>query len=193
MMPFKRINRVLMFKVAVLTLVGASTFLFVNGCKSDTEAIQYFSDKKTIPGVTAYNSEVVYTEEGRVVLKVIAPETVYYQFADEPYTEFPNGITVFTYDENLNLESSLTAKYAIYYEKKMLWQAKTNVVAKNRKGEVLYTEELYWDQMKHIIYTNVNVKINSVSGIIYGKGMVADESFVNWEIKEPYNGEFEVD
>ncbi len=183
----------LLFKnfLVVLTLVGATAI--ITGCKGDTEAIHYFSDKKTIPGVTAYNSEVVYTEDGKIVLKVLAPETVYYQFADEPYTEFPKGITVFTYDKDLNQESSLTSKYAIYYEKKLLWQAKTNVVAKNRKGEVLYTEELYWDQTKHIIYTNVNVKINSLSGIIYGKGMVADENFENWEIKEPYDGEFQVD
>ncbi|HBI81322.1 MAG TPA: LPS export ABC transporter periplasmic protein LptC [Bacteroidales bacterium] len=177
--------------IVVLTLVGA-TFFFAS-CKGDSEAIVYLSDIKKTPGVTAYNSEVIYTEEGKVALKVLTPETVYYQFADEPHTVFPKGITVYTYDNELKQESSLTANYAIYYEKKMLWQAKNNVVAKNRKGEQLYTEELYWDQNKHIIYTNVNVKINSVNGIIYGKGLIADETFDIWEVKEPYDGEFEVD
>lgn len=187
-----RLNKKVFKNIVVLTLVGATSLFFVS-CNGDPEAIVYLSDIKTTPGVTAYNSEVVYTEGGKVVLKVIAPETVYYQFADEPYTEFPKGITVYTYDNELKQESSLTANYAIYYEKKLLWQAKNNVVAKNRKGEQLYTEELYWDQNKRIIYTNVNVKINSVSGIIYGKGMIADENFDNWEVKEPYDGEFEVD
>ncbi|WP_173072618.1 MULTISPECIES: LPS export ABC transporter periplasmic protein LptC [Tenuifilum] len=175
--------------LVVLTLVGTTALLVA--CKTNKEAVIYFSDIKKTPGVTVYNSEVTYTEQGRLLLKVLAPETIYYQFAEEPYTEFPKGITVYTYDKELNKESSLTANYAIYYEKKMLWQAKNNVIAKNRKGEELYTEELYWDQKKHIIYSDVNVKINGINGVVYGKGMIADENFENWEVKNPYSGEFE--
>ncbi len=66
-------------------------------------------------------------------------------------------------------------------------------MAKNRKENSFIPRTLYWDQNKHIIYTNVNVKINSVNGIIYGKGLIADETFDSWEVKEPYDGEFEVD
>jgi hypothetical protein len=57
---------------------------------------------------------------------------------------------VHTYDDTLGVESNLTAKQAVFFEKKILWQAKNNVVAKNRKGEVLYTEELFWDQRKKL-------------------------------------------
>lgn len=174
-------------KFVLSAIALAATTLFF-GCKADTEAIQYYSDKKSIPGVTAYNSELEYTENGAVKIMVKAPITIYYQFSDEPYTEFPEGITVFTYDDTLAVESNLTAKYAIYYDKKMLWHAKNNVVARNRKGEVLNTEELYWDQGKHLIYTDVNVKINSVNGTVYGKGLVSDEKFDSWEVKEPYDG-----
>ena len=173
-----------------IAIVG-TTFFF--GCKTDTEAIQYSSDKKSIPGVTAYNSELEYTENGVVKIMVKAPITIYYQFSEEPYTEFPEGITVYTYDDTLGVESNLTAKYAIYYDKKMLWHAKNNVVARNRKGEVLNTEELYWDQGKHLIYTDVNVKINSVNGNIYGKGLVSDEKFDSWEVTEPYDGTIQLE
>lgn len=178
-------------RVAVPVLAGA-TLLF-SACESNTEAVQYFSDKKNIPGVTVYNSEVTYTEDGKIKIKILAPITIYYQFSEEPYTDFPEGITVHTYDDTLGVESNLTAKQAVFFEKKNLWQAKNNVVAKNRKGEVLYTEELFWDQRKKIIYSNVNVKINSVNGVIFGKGLTSDETFDSWEIKEPYNGEITVE
>ncbi len=179
-------NLKLLIKLVVPALVGA-TMLYA--CKADPEAIQYFSDKKTIPGITAYNSDVIYTENGLVKIKVSAPITINYQFADEPFTDFPEGITVYTYNDTMGVETMLSAKQAVFFDKKNLWHAKNNIVAKNRKGEVLNTEELFWDQKKKLIYTNVNVKINSVNGVIYGRGLTSDETFDNWEIIRPYDGE----
>lgn len=187
----KFINFIRVLVKRLVPAIAGAILLFA--CKPDTEAIQYFSDKKSIPGITAYNSEVLYTEDGKAKIKVVAPITIHYQFSDEPYTDFPEGITVYTYDDTLGVESTLSAKQAIFFDKKNLWQAKNNVVAKNRKGEVLNTEELFWDQKKKLIYSNVNVKINSVNGVIYGKGLTSDETFDNWEVKQPYGGEFTVE
>jgi len=177
-------------KIVVPALAGASLFL---SCTPDMEVVNALTDQKNTPGVTAKNSEVLYTEGGQVKIKVIAPLTKYYQFADEPYSEFPEGITVYTFDEKKNVESSITAKFAIYYEKKELWLARNNVVGMNRKGEILNTEELYWDQKKKIIYTDVNIKITQPDGVLYGKGLISDETFDNWEIKKPYGGEISVE
>jgi len=135
--------------------------------------------------ITAKNSEIVYTENGKVKLKIIAPVTEYYQNRAEPYTEFPGGITVYTFSDSLEIESELTSKYANYYDKKGLWSASNNVVAKNSKGETLNTEQLYWDQNKKKIYTDDMVKITTSDGIQYGQGFVSDETFNNWEIKKP--------
>lgn len=184
-------RNILNFIKTVVPVCAGATLFFA--CNSNTEAIQYFADKKNIPGLTAYNSEVIYTEEGKAKIKVFAPVTIHYQFSEEPYTDFPEGITVSTFDDTLGIESTLTSKQAVYYDQKSLWHAKNNIVAKNRKGQVLYTEELFWDQKKRLIYTDVNVKINTKEGVIYGKGLVSDESFENWEVKEPYDGEMSFD
>jgi len=142
-------------------------------------------DKENKASITAKNSEILYTEKGRVRLKVIAPVTKYYQNSEQPYTEFPEGITVYTYSDSMTLESELTSKYANYYDKKGLWSASNNVIAKNIRGETLNTEHLFWDQTKKIIYTDDMVRINTADGIQYGQGLTSDETFNNWEIKKP--------
>jgi len=142
-------------------------------------------DKANTASITAKNSEILYTEKGRVKLKVIAPVTKYFQSAEQPYTEFPEGITVYTYSDSMKLESELTAKYANYYDKKGLWSASNNVIAKNSKGETLNTEHLFWDQTKKTIYTDDMVRITTSDGIQYGEGFTSDEAFKNWEIKKP--------
>jgi LPS export ABC transporter protein LptC len=142
-------------------------------------------DNENNASMTAKNSEIIYTENGRVKLKIIAPVTKYYQSREDPHTEFSEGITVYTFSDSMEILSELTAKYATFYDKKALWSASNNVVAKNSKGETLNTEHLFWDQNKKSIYTDDMVKITTEDGIQYGQGFVSDESFTNWEIKKP--------
>ncbi len=59
----------------------------------------------------------------------------------------------------------------------------SNVVVNNEKGDRLNTEYLVWNREKETIETNQFVKITTADGIIYGDGMVADQHFNNWEVK----------
>jgi LPS export ABC transporter protein LptC len=175
----KKVNRILCS--FVLYIAGA---ILLFSCKTDMEMVNAFADQERVPSVTAQNIEIVYTEVGQIKLKIIAPKTQYYQFAEEPYTEFPLGITVYTFNDSLGIETQLTAKFAVYYEKKKLWNARHNVVAMNRKGEILNTEQLFWDEEKKTIYSNDMVKITTTDGVIFGEGFDSDENFDNWVIKK---------
>lgn len=167
-----------------LTLALSLAVVFVS-CKTNIDMVNAMEDKEDKATITAKNSEILYTENGQVQLKVLAPLIKYFQNTKEPYNEFPEGITVYTFSDSMEIESELTAKYANYYDSKGLWSASNNVVAKNSKGEILNTEHLFWNQKKKIIYTDDNVKITTADGIQYGKGFLSDETFSNWEIKKP--------
>lgn len=162
----------------------ASGYL-LGSCTANIEQINALNDKHDTATIIAKNSEVIYTEYGRIKLKILAPESKVYQNTQEPYNEFPKGITVYTFNDSMVIESELTAKYAINYDYKGLWEASNNVVAKNSKGETLNTEHLFWDQKKKTIYSDDMVKITTTDGVQYGEGFLSDESFNNWEIKKP--------
>lgn len=183
-------NKYLRINLVVLAYVGAT---LICSCSTDKQAIRELIDQKNAPSVIVYNSELIYTEMGNQKMRVYAPVTNYYQFAEEPYTKFDEGIEVNTFDDSLKIESKLTANFAQFFEKNELWLARNNVVAQNRKGDVLYTEELYWDQKTHTIYSDVIVRIKTSNGNVYGKGLISDDSFENWEVKEPYDGEIEIE
>ena len=154
-------------------------------CSTNIDQINALDNKDDKVTVLAKNSEIIYTENGLTKLRIIAPVTKVYHNEQDPYNEFPEGITVYTFNDSMVIESELTAKYAINYDYKGLWSASNNVVAKNSKGETLNTEHLFWDQKKKIIYSDDMVKITTADGIQYGQGFKSDESFNNWEIKKP--------
>lgn len=155
-------------------------------CKTNIEEVQKLDKREEFPTMITHNSEIVYTENGKIKIKVLSPLLQYYQDAEEPYNEFDKGITVYSYNDSMAIESKLTANYAIFYEKKKLWIARHDVVVVNSKRETLNTERLFWDQEAKRIYTHDMVVITQGEDVLVGEeGMESDETFENWELIKP--------
>ena len=58
-----------------------------------------------------------------------------------------------------------------------------SVVWQSVNGERLETEELVWDDQKHIVFSDRFVKITKPGEVLYGYGFEANEDFTRWQIK----------
>lgn len=104
---------------------------------------------------------------------------------DNPYIEFPIGLHARFYNADNQISSTLRAGYGKSYSEKKLLEVRSDVVIVNlEKGERLNTEKLFWDQAKHIIYTDAYVKITGPDKIIFGKGLEADEKLNRRTLKQ---------
>ncbi len=178
------------FKILKISIVAlAATMLF--SCENDIKEVQSLQINPTLPTETSYGVEGIITDSGRVRIRIKSPQIDHYT-GDEDYTEMPKGVYVIFYDSLGNVTSSIKADYAKNTPKKNIVLAKYNVVATNVKGEKLYTEELTWDKKTRKIFTDAPVKVVSDDKIIFGDGLVADETFNNWQIKNPH-GDFDTD
>jgi LPS export ABC transporter protein LptC len=152
--------------------------------KNEIEKIRAISDTGMVPDVSISDPEIVFTDSGRKEIEIIAPQLKQFKLEKDPYTEFPKGLNVFFYDVKGDIKSKISANYAIYYEDDKLWEARHNVVAVNEKGEVLNTEQMFWDQEKRIIFSDKFTKINSGDEIFTGKnGFTAEQDFSKWRLK----------
>jgi LPS export ABC transporter protein LptC len=155
--------------------------LSVTGCKNDVEEAKKITTRVNTAIERATQVEIVFSEYGENRIVAFAPELIRYA-VDKPYMEFTKGIEMKFYNKG-NIESTLTANYAMAQEGNRLMVARNNVVVINEKGETLNTEELIWDEEKETIYTNTFVKITTSDEIIMGTGMTANQNFTNYVIK----------
>ncbi len=164
---------------------GAVIVFIVISCENDIEKINELTSELKLPDQTGYNVEVTYSDSGKFIGKLYTPELNKYEEEKEPYIEFPQGIKVIFYDDNEKFESYIRSDYAIYYEKKELWEIRKDVVARNVvKGEQLNTEQLYWDQNLGTIYSDKFSKIVNEDGTFYGEnGFEAKEDLSKWKLK----------
>ncbi len=188
------------YALLALLVVGSATLLF--SCADTTSSPEY--DYETLMTERSENRTIMMMENGKRSYSFTAPIIEGYSLAQNPYQEFRDGIRMITYtSDSLSLEdATITANYAIYYDKQKLWEAKGNVVIvkKNRKsGDTVvtgltevYTQQLFWDARTKKIYSNVDTKVLQPDGWHFGVGFEADEDLKNIHFRK-YKSEMEFD
>jgi LPS export ABC transporter protein LptC len=158
------------------------------GCENSMEKIKTITKSPTYPSLSRVNTEIFYSDSSHIKVRVWAAKVEEFRQIKEPYAYFPEGILVYFYDTAMNIQSEISAKEATYNENKNLWTARNDVIVKNNKGEQLNTEELFWDQVTHRIYSEKFSRIQTADGVNIGEnGFEANQNFTWWKIKN-YRG-----
>jgi len=138
--------------------------------------------KDHFPVESAKDAEIIYSSYAKVTVKLTAPQLDRF-IGENPYIELPKGINLLFFDDEMNVESQLTANYAISYDKDGKMEARGNVVLINEKGEKLNSEHLIWDKERELIYSDEFVKITTEDEIIMGEGFESNLEFTKFKIK----------
>jgi len=158
---------------------------FCASCGNNIKEVQDFLADKNLPVGVAKNVNLVHTDSGAVKTKLITP--VLHDFANRkihPYQEFPAGIEVTNFDKNRD-SITLTANYCKSYSKTGISEVRENVIVRNYKdGAVLYTEQLFWDQNTHYIYTEAKFTLIVENDTLKGKGFESNEDLTKMIAKD---------
>jgi LPS export ABC transporter protein LptC len=156
-------------------------FGFLAACENDEKEIQRVTHRSTDPTEEIKGLQTLYSDSGRVKVKVTAAELDKIP-GPPPVTELPMGIHIEFFNEQLQVISELTARYAIHYELERVWEARNKVVVVNRKGETLKTEKLIWNEKKELLTSDEFVTITTPEETIYGEGFEANQDFSQYRI-----------
>ena len=176
-------NRIFI-SIKILAAFIAGCF-FILSCENDINIVKNHN-KKSIGIEEGKQIESYLSQGGKVKAKLMAPTMLRYQL-DTPKVVFPNSLKVDFYNDSTKIESRLFAKYGQYLENDNKVFLKDSVVVFNINGDTLFCQELYWDQVKSIFYTDKNVIIHKPDQKVYGNGLIADQSFKWFTIKHPHN------
>lgn len=159
---------------------------FLSSCENKLEDVATIGAMKNKgPVETAKDIDITYSDSAKVKARVLSPLLYHFTDIENPYYEMPNGVLINFYNtkiDTLMLESVLSAKYAIRYEKKQVMEARDSVVVINKKGEKLNTERLVWNEATQRIYSDKFVKITTKDKIIFGDGFEANQDFSKYRI-----------
>ena len=154
-------------------------------CGNDIKEVQDFLADKNLPIGVAKNINLIHTDSGRLKTRLIAP--VLNDFSNRkahPYQEFPEGIQITSFDPQGD-SITLTANYTRSYSLTAISEIKDNVVVINHKDNTkLYTDQLFWDQNTHYIYTEKAFRLITQTDTINGKGFESNEDLSKVTMKD---------
>ncbi|MES2702556.1 MAG: LPS export ABC transporter periplasmic protein LptC [Bacteroidota bacterium] len=160
-------------------------FVSVHACKNDPAEIRALTSKTFIQEDRATDVTAIYSQDGKVSMRLFAHDFVRNEHAKRPYIDMNRGLRVEFYNDSGEVANVLTADSSRYYEAQgdiIVWDS-VQIVSK--KGEKLNTEELIWNEKMQKFFTEKAVKITTPNDILYGDGMEANRDFTWYKITYP--------
>lgn len=152
-------------------------------CESNFKEVQKIGISQNEPIGIAEDINLKYTDSGKVQAHLLSPKMVDYSNLDFPFSEFPEGITLYLYDSK-NQKSTILSDYAIVYDKTNLIDLIGNVILTTHDGKRLDAQQLYFDQEKEWLFTNKPVKFADNEQIINGNGFDSNMDFTKSRVLE---------
>jgi LPS export ABC transporter protein LptC len=137
--------------------------VFILGC-TQIEDVDTSEQKRDFPSRTLINAHIVYKDSGFVKINLRSPLIEEYTFMDSAYTQFPKGLEMNFYTNNIDSPGYLRANWAIMYELKEWYEGRGDVKIISEKGDTLKTQKLFWNKKERKVFTSDTVFIISKSG-----------------------------
>ena len=135
-------------------MVAVITVTIFFSCKNNIKEIQNIGVKSDQPLAIIEGGIGHYTDSGNLKSYIETSKMLDYSNREFAYLEFPEGMSMFIYDDDDN-KSNIIADYAIVYNKTNLIDLRGNVNYITHKKDTLKTERLFYDQNLEWVYTNL--------------------------------------
>jgi LPS export ABC transporter protein LptC len=166
----------LLKKSQFLTLVTVLAVTLFFGCESNFKEVQKSNFTEFVPSGEAEKINLKYTDSGRIQVILVSPKMLEYASVDFPFTEFPKGIDVTLYDKG-GKRTFVKSDYATSYKLTNLIDLKGNVKITSQDGQILETDQLYFDQKNEWFFTEKSFKFTDPKGVSNGQGIDFSKDF----------------
>ena len=149
-------------------------------CQNRLDEVRKLNPDKSKPQTSGKGIDLHYTISGKLKAHLKTPKMLDFRNRKFPYREFPNGLKVEFYNEK-GEKNTVIADYGIEYLKTELIDLRGNVKIITTDSTVLNAKQLYWDQERNWVFSDLPYTINMANGALNnGQGFDANENFDNF-------------
>lgn len=141
------------------------------------------TERDSLPVMDTKGVTTFVSDSGITRYKIETEEWLIFDRKEPSYWAFEKGVYLENFDTLFQVEASIKADTAYFFDKKKLWELIGHVDIRNRKGERFETEQLFWDQNTGRVYSDKRVRIEQIDRITIGQGFESDQEMVNYKIR----------
>lgn len=171
------------YGITTTFVVVVMLLLFMASCgKENKEVVEVTFDPENTYTLRTTDVSSLISDSGITRYRMNAKEWLVFGKAKEPYSYFPQGVYVEKFDSLFNVEASVKADTAYYWDKKGLYKLIGHVGILSQEGKKLDTSILYFDQKEDQIYTDEYFELEEGDKIITGIGFKSNQNMTKYKI-----------
>ena len=130
----------------------------------------------------SYGINTLVSDSGIMKYRIVAEKWEVNEIKNPPRWYFPRGLFMEQFDEKFHVETYIQADTAYNYTQQKLWHLIGNVRVKTVDGLRFWSEELWWDQNRHELYSNLYSHVVTPEREIEGAYFTSDEHMRHYKV-----------
>lgn len=177
--------RYIIYIIGVLTLMGLAS------CENRQEHIApAIYPKDSVSVMTTYGVNTLISDSGVIKYRIVTERWDVNQAKRVSRWTFDKGLFLEQFDQKLHINSYIQADTAYYYDQLRQWELRGRVRVLTKDGLRFTSEELFWDENKHELWSNVYSKLVTPERTLEGTYFRSDEKMTKYYVSNS-KGSFE--
>lgn len=110
--------------------------------------------RDSVAMMTSYGVNTLISDSGVIKYRIVTERWEVNQARNPSRWIFDKGLFMEQFDEKFHVEAYIQCDTAYYFDQKKLWELRGRVRIRTVDGLRFSSEELYWDQNAHELYSN---------------------------------------
>lgn len=174
--------------ISFISVVLLSVFC---SCENRKEHIaSAILDRDSVAMMTSYGVNTLISDSGIIKYRIVAERWEVNVARNPSRWTFDKGLFLEQFDEKFHVESYIQCDTAYYFDQLKLWELRSRVRILTKSGLRFSSEQLYWDERSHELYSNVYSHLVTPERELQGSYFRSNENMTKYYVSNS-KGSFE--
>lgn len=147
-------------------------------------------DKDSVPSMVSYGVNTLISDSGVIKYRIVTERWEMNDKRNPSRWIFDKGVFLTQFDQTLHIQSYIQCDTAYYFDKNRIWELRGRVRILTKQGLRFSSEELYWDEQKHEIWSHKFSHLKTPERELQGNYFKSDENMTKYIVTNT-KGSFE--
>ncbi len=153
-------------------------------CTEEKEHIApAINPRDSVATMVSYGVNTLISDSGVIKYRIVAEQWEVNQVRKPSRWIFEKGLHLQQFDLAMHVQSFIQCDTAYYYDVERLWELHGRVRILTKNGLRFSSEELFWDENRHEIYSNKFSHLITADKELQGNRFISDEKMTKYSVK----------
>ena len=166
-------------------------FFLLASCEGQKEhTAPAVHDRDSASMMVSYGVNTLISDSGVIKYRIVTERWEVNTVRNPSRWIFEKGLFFEQFDEKFHVQSYIQCDTAYYYDQKKLWELRSRVSILTKDGLRFTSQQLFWDQASHELYSNVPSRLVTPDRTLEGTYFCSDERMTRYFVSNS-RGSFE--